>query len=372
MTSATSPSTLSLPHRPEGELILGCICPGQPQASKQRILEALDSSPDWRYVLEASEKHRVTPLVYRSLRALGFPQTPEMIQKELRRRFYRNAQNNLQLTQELVALDRQFKHRQIPMLPYKGVILSSMVYGAISLRQVWDLDILVHPQTVEKTQALLTLEGFELVQEFDREQTYRHSARPVEVDLHWGLTPAFFPVDISFDTFWQERQPVEVNNSQLSSFSKTDLLLILCLQIAKDCWERQQRIEHLAKVCDLAALIETSPELDWQSIVGRSQQMGTYKITAFAINLARVLFNLKLSQQARSAFPRNKAIDRLIATVCRDLFSDRDRHRSDPDTSYLDFSTRTRQLSFYWQLRERPRDKVQHTWEILKTLTTGL
>jgi hypothetical protein len=45
-------------------------------------------------------------------------------------------------------------------VPYKGPVLAAAVYGHLSLRQIRDLDILVHPSEVRPAGELLISQGY--------------------------------------------------------------------------------------------------------------------------------------------------------------------------------------------------------------------
>jgi hypothetical protein len=42
-------------------------------------------------------------------------------------------------------------------------------------------------------------------------------------------------LDISFQEFWQRKETVILGETSVETFGKEDLLLLLCVQIAKDC-----------------------------------------------------------------------------------------------------------------------------------------
>ncbi|MGC1307360.1 MAG: nucleotidyltransferase family protein [Phormidesmis sp.] len=327
---------------------------------------------DWQYLLQVTEKHRVLPSVYRHLPMPASSQIPSDIQQELRRRFYKNAQRNLRLTQELMQLLKMFDAQSIPVIPYKGTVLAALAYGKLSLRQVWDIDVLVKKQDASKAKEQLLAAGFRLTESFDREESFFHDERDVEIDLHWGLTPFYFPVDLTFEQLWQNRQPVALNHDSVMSFSNEDLLLILCVQIAKDCWERRQHIEHLAKVCDIAALIHTSPQINWDAVMAHASRAGIERIVYFGLYLAHSLIGAALPASIRAKLQSNKAIIRPVRQACEHLFGSFDDDFVEANDSYLDIRLRAKQLRFYFGLRERSRDKTKHVSEILKTIPAAL
>jgi len=350
---------------PEAAILLACLHPHQTAKTKVHTKVLLRRSLDWQYFLQLVEKHRVLPSIYRHLPT---SEIPADIQQTLRRRFYENAQRNLRLTQELMQLLDAFKAQSIDVIPYKGTVLAASAYGKLSMRQVWDIDLLVRKEDVEKSRKLLLSSGFCQTESFDREQSFFHDERDVEVDLHWGLTPFYFPIDLSFEQLWQDRQLIPIQNQSVMSFSSEHLLLILCVQIAKDCWERRQHIEHLAKVCDIAALIHTSPYLNWEAVLSQAKRAGIERIVYFGLCLAQGLLGAELPTRVEGGLESDRALLIPVKQVCKNLFGEYDNDFATADSDYLNIADRTQQMRFYFQLRERSRDKVKHIQEVFKTL----
>ena len=63
--------------------------------------------------------------------------------RDLERRFARNAQRSLRLTQRTAKILACLARRGIEAIPYKGPALAQTVYGDVAMRQFSDLDILI-------------------------------------------------------------------------------------------------------------------------------------------------------------------------------------------------------------------------------------
>jgi hypothetical protein len=353
--------------RPEVELLLPSLRPYLDPSAVEHIQAALNEPLDWDYLLQMVEKHRVLPLFYRNLNSIISDQIPAEISKELRKRFFENVKRNLLLTNELLRLLQLFQATGIRVIPYKGTVLAVSVYGKQALRQVWDLDVLVTEADVPKSRSLLLDEGYHLKETNDREQSFFHDTRNVEVDLHWGLTPIYFPIQFDFERLWGNRKSFVLAETSIVSFSTEDLLLILCIQVAKDAWERRQHLEHLAKVCDIAALLQANPELNWAAVMQQAMDTGISRIVSFGLYLAQNLLGANLPQTVRSAVERDRTAILLAQQVCSQLFGTIDESFASSKTSYLDVGLRMNQLMFYLRMRERWDDKIQHIREILRT-----
>jgi hypothetical protein len=364
---SSSQKILVLHSRPEICLLLDCVCLGLGVSTGEQIQAMLQQQLDWDFLLRMVEKHRVLPQFYTSLNSTATSLIPTEVAKALRRRFYENVKRNLLLSRELLHLLQLFQAADIQVVPYKGTVLASALYGKQSLRQVWDIDVLVAPADVPKSKELLLQQGYHLKESNDREQSFFHSDRQVEVDLHWGLTPFYFPIHLDFAYLWERCQPMTLAETTITSFAPEDLLLILCIQVAKDCWERRQHLEHLAKVCDIAALLQTYPTLNWATVMQQATSTGAIRIVNFGLYLAQGLLGAELPASIDEQVHNDGMAIALAQQVCAQLFGPIDQSFTGARNSYFDMGLRIRQLNFYLRMRERWQDKIEHFWQILQT-----
>ncbi len=320
--------------------------------------------------MQFAEKHRVIPLLYHGLRLSCPDAIPREIYHDLKGRFYANIHKNFLLTNELIRLISVFRAQNIRSIPYKGTVLASSVYGKLSFRQVWDIDFVVHQRDFNKSGDLIFSEGYKLKESFDREQTFFCDERGIEIDLHWGITPIYFPVSFDFDDFWCRTKIIKLLGTDIRSFSVEDLLLILCIQVAKDSWERLQRLEHVIKVCDIAELVHNNQTLDWKKTFERARRTGAERILHFGLYLARNLLYAPIHEYILRAVQRDKAAVLLANQVSRELFGEEDQSFAPARNSLRDIRLRFRQLIFYLRMRERFQHKLTYLWDIFRTLIT--
>src|SRR5262245_37055919 len=161
---------------------------------------------DWNYLLETANNQRVTPLLYWQLNAVCPEGVPRDVLDDLHHHFRVNSFKNVFLTHKLVDLLNLFRAHGIPAIPFKGPALAVSVYGNLALRQFGDLDILVRKPDYERTQRLLTDQGFRRRAEFENEIGFNDPSGRVVVDLHWRLAALDFPSPLSFDYLWKRLQ----------------------------------------------------------------------------------------------------------------------------------------------------------------------
>lgn len=360
-----------VPHiNPEGKILLLCLHPTIDEQTNQHITEIINEGIDWNYLLKIADKHRVMAMVYRCLNNLTNLKIPAYISKQLRNSFLSNSKRNLLITNKLFKIISLFSKENIRVIPYKGTVLAGCVYGKLSLRQVYDIDIIIDRQDLESTRKLLISQGYQLKENFDHEQSYFNPTNQVEIDVHWQFTPFYFPLKVSFDDLWQNRQILSLNNQKIETLSSEDLLFLLCIQIAKDCWERKQKIEYLAKVSDIAQVIAKTPDLNWLELFNKGENQDTQRIIYFALILAHNLFKITLPDNIIKQLEQDEIAINLAQTVCSSLFTKEDENPSPSRNSLWDWNLRIRQLNFYFNLRSNWKYKMLYILSIINVILT--
>ena len=261
-------------------------------------------------------------------------------------------------TQELLKLLQLFEAHQIPVLPYKGPALALALYGNLSLRPFCDLDLLIHPQDLVRVKPLLAAQGYDTLavddaQEAanlwsDSERDFVRQDGKVVLDVHWRITPRFFPFELPVEELWQRRQSLSLLGTPVSTLAPEDLLLALCVHGAKECWGK------LKWICDVAELIRAYPNLDWDRVLGQAKQLHSQRMLLLGVGLVQELLGVRLPETVLAAIERDGALPALMQQVCSYLFG------SQPGQS--------RQLSltlFRLRVRDRISDQLEYfVWRL--------
>lgn len=339
---------------PELELILCCARSKLGSVELQRIKTLLQQTIDWDYFITTAKLHKVTPLMYLNLAQINNTE-PGIIPPEIVKRLQGYTQaitrSNLLFVREFLSLIQLFQNHNISAIPYKGLVLAASVYGDLSLRQFADLDFLVSRTEYIPAQQLLTQQGYYAPpqNDVDWERGFLHPQKKIGVDLHQGLTPVYLPVYIDFSGLWERMQPVSIGGATVHSFSPEDLLIILCVQLAKDS---QWTAEVLLKVCDIAELLRINPDLDWNFIQQQCTKLGTKRISLFSLGVAQRLLQAKLPIQIQQRIETDIIAQTAIEQVCSEFFQRSE--QSFRDRTYVE-------RPYLMKLaRERWQDKVKY------------
>jgi hypothetical protein len=293
------------------------------------------------------------PLLYQALRAAGSDAIPMAALAQLRTYYQANTTHNLFLAGELLQVLQLLDTHGIPALPFKGPVLAVSVYGKLALRQFSDLDLFVHKRDYRRARQLLIAHGYQCIKEFDWESCLVHDTRRVAIDLHQGIVPHQFHVSFDFERVWTYRQPICLVGTTVSTLAPEDLLLVLCVQVAKDTWgtlfqPSECRYDSLLKICDIAALLRARPDLDWDRVLADTRRLGAQRMLVFGLRLASELLGIALPQEVRFRVQAHPMLSGLMAHTRAQLFDE-------ADTSATTALTPAR---FHCAIRERWRDKV--------------
>jgi hypothetical protein len=325
--------------------------------SSDRIQALLQQQLDWDYLLQTAPLHGMIPLLYTHLQAICPEAVPPDILERLQNHYQGNAQRNLFLTGELLKFLDLFQQHEIAAVPFKGPILAASIYGNLALRQFGDLDILIHKQDVIKAKELMLAQGYQLemisltkaqeaayIQSQAEYNFWRaEGSSRINVELHWGIVPGDFARAIAPECFFSPLEPISLQQKTILTFTPENLLLILCIQRSKHLWER------LDWICDIAEILRTHPQMNWQQVIEKATQLGCRRMLFLGLYLAKELLQAELSQVVWENVQTDPQVEAIALKVTQRLFQQND----NLPRAYI------RSL-FHLQTKERLQDKVEY------------
>jgi hypothetical protein len=308
--------------RVEDELLVSCARTriDLPRVEQIRSLLRMDIS--WPYLIAAAEAHKVQPLLYRALRASDPEAVPAGVMNTLHGLFCDDMLRGAHLVGELLTLLNLLEHHGIPAIPIKGPVLAVLAYGNVSLRKFSDLDILVDRRDVLRTWDLLATHGYEPKFSLKPSQAttlldYRHAypfvgADGAKVEIHWSITPRSFSFPLDLTPFWTRVGSISMRGVSVPSFSPEDTLLILCVHGSRHAWRR------LEWICDVAELVNATPQMDWQAILARAG--GVRGELLMGLYLAKNVLNASVPDEVVRKISGDWEVQRLGSLVRDQLF----------------------------------------------------
>jgi len=250
-------------------------------------------SVDWESFRLLAIAHHVLSLAYRCVAELPSGAVPAQVLTRLRQQFAANSIRNVSLARELVRIMRGLDESSIESLTFKGPSLAIDAWGDITARQFGDLDLLVRTRDLCRAAEVLTKLGyvssisararreaqrFGGFQEF--EEVFEHRDGNAQIDLHWRLTPASFPLS-----------PPETELFARAGAVEFDLLIYLCVHAAKHGWS------SLGAITDIAALQKRIDNLDYAEILSCASQLGARRAVLAGLLLAAQIADAKIGEK---------------------------------------------------------------------------
>jgi hypothetical protein len=311
------------PWTPEAELLVWCARTVVSDAHKARIRHRVQESLDWAVLIEMARYHGVTPLLYRNLAALCADLVPADTLAWIRQKTHAGALLNHSLAQELGRLCEAFDQHGVPVMPIKGATLALSAYGDVTLRDFTDMDLLIPEGALEAARAILLAQGYERktpATESDHAEGPYHvfvkKRTLFRVDLQWVMAHEHFTFQMDRPEFWAQRMPVRLGNKMVQGLAPEELLLLLCVHGSKHAWEQ------LKWVCDVAELLRSHPDLDWERIFSHASAWGCRRLLSIGLALAQRVLDAPLPAGVRARYAADRPVQMLSARMPATLLAD--------------------------------------------------
>jgi Uncharacterised nucleotidyltransferase len=323
MSSLNMCDTTSL--TPEMRLLLASARKTLRPTDSDRIIELGHGPLDWQTFLHLLDRHYVLPLVWHSLGTFEGIPIPELIRRSLKREAEKNVQYALLQVAELLRLVQHFECAGIPVMPLKGPVLTIQAYGALALRHVGDLDLLINPASVGDADRILLDAGYirttpgctlsasqtRAFMRIRKDFTYIHGTRGVHVELHWRWCQNAYLFPLSFEELYARRVFVKISNACIAAMPREALLLYLCAHGAHTGWFR------LKWLCDIPALIDDNVELDMAALVRQARDLGVSRMLAQGLLLAHHVLDMPLPSLLSEVIRRERIVQQGLVHIAK-------------------------------------------------------
>jgi hypothetical protein len=275
--------------RPEIELMLKCARNWPDEAADARIVELLSEQIDWAFLLRIADRHRMKPFLYWNLKEKHFEHLPATVREKLEQRFMANARANLLAMGRMIRLLAEFEEAGIPVIAFKGPLSTYHLYGTPGLREFLDLDLLVAPDDVVRTNELLISSGLRpsvllSARQLSALVRFRNEfsfiRKGLHVDLHWKLLYQCYDLEVDHCELWDRSVKTEIEGRAVRTLGPSDFFFYLGMRAAIDCWSSIYRIIDLATAVRTMSPQEFSVALDGASRVGKLRALNVGLLVA--------------------------------------------------------------------------------------------
>lgn len=289
--SADQPVRQPLNAATECFLLLCLRSRWHPASLDQAAEWARQEQIQWQALSDYAESAGVAPLLYDGIR--GRAMTPPAFEQALERGYQRSAMANAMLSVELSRLLGLLAQGGVPAIVLKGAALGDTLYGNSALRPMTDLDLLLHPEDVERALHLLQAQGYAWNEvephpgmrlDFENELVLRTPGpAPLPIELHWHLFDSpFYQQRIDETWFWDTAQPVRLAESEAQALGLEANLLYLSAHYVLH--HRGQGLRWLVDIALLTARYQA--QIDWPLLLLQAQAL--YLVTPLQVVLEQL------------------------------------------------------------------------------------
>lgn len=254
--------------------LMTLLMDGQPEREQ---LTALPHH-SWKTIIEEAIAQRVAAILFRWLNNLNHQHLiPIHLLNLLKQQMVRQAAWNLLLTKELGRILAACQQRGIACIPIRGPVFAAQLYGDCSMRQMDDLDLLVHREDLSSIKEIFDHLGYArheqrpgFLETFSYSLEFIHPRHGVMVEPHWTLVYPPFVATAAMEPIWARAVKQRLMGMDTWTLSQADLVLHLFLHLL-------HKGEHtpLLWYYELDTLIsQKQSPLDWNVFVHQAQAMG--------------------------------------------------------------------------------------------------
>jgi len=281
----------------------------------------------WEETIEASREHGILPILYSELSA-NESVFPADALKRARSEFERNAFHCIANAAELLEVLNEFEKDHIAAIPFKGVVLGASAYGDITSRTAGDIDVLIYYRDLLRATRVLKERGYELktkvledgspeaVNYF--EYHFQRANDGMVLELRWRLELAQprYRHDLGMDWAWPRRRTVKLGGADVPAFDAVAGLLMLCMHGSKHVWSR------LIWICDVAKMLESEPDLDWDSALREAKRVGLWRCLALGVLLAHHVAGAQVPDEVLRRFEKDRTARKLAEALERSVLEE--------------------------------------------------
>ncbi|WP_072013759.1 nucleotidyltransferase family protein [Myxosarcina sp. GI1] len=280
----------------------------------EAIENLLRQNINWAELIEIAKQHKVMPLVYQSLKDTCPNAVPKNILDNLQLFFKKNLRRNLLLTSELLKLVDLFKKHKIPVIAFKGPTLTALAYGNLALREIQDLDILVHESDFVKAEQLLISYGYWLRVRVPWEAHYQRNDL-YSLDLHQDIVPKHLSCFSSSNYLWEHIEFISLSGINVLTLSLETSLIVLCLNGTKECWQ------NLNRICDVAELLRSHPNIDWERLIIKINKLRCKRLVLVGIFISSNFLDIPLNDTILRHIKADRVAQSIAENIKKRLFS---------------------------------------------------
>jgi hypothetical protein len=252
---------------------------------------------DWVFLERIITSHQIHPIIYKVL-SVHSGGVEAVFLAALRSYCRSIAAGNLQKLSELTIAYKAMREAGAQAIPYKGVILSNLLFGDYITRETADIDFLLKSTSFTRAAAALSALGFTpryYNPDFERQFlktshelsfSKETTSGPIKIELHWAATNHMMKVPLGNDDIMGELQSIQLMGSDVEILTLQHHLLVLLVHHGvNDVWR------VLRHGLDIALFVHRlNEQIDWQALHAATVKYKICHTTQVGLQINNYLF----------------------------------------------------------------------------------
>ena len=304
----------------ESELLTRCCAAS---ATGSAAIGELAARPvDWNRFLALANRNGVAPLAGARLGADAAAYLPPHLARALALSYQVNALRSNHLAGCAAEIADSFAASEVPAIAIKGPALAIAAYGDVALRVFGDLDFMVRLADLPRAAEALVRIGYssatylaEAVESgFFADVSLDFSRQDSVVDLHWQLSPSYFPFAPEGEQIWDRTAEIDLLGRRVRVLGPADSILFQACHGAKHGWMT------LAQICDFARVLANAATGSWPDLLADARRAGSLRMLLLGAELAQSLRLCEVPPELLDAVRRDSRVAALGRRVRRGIF----------------------------------------------------
>ena len=324
------------------------------QTSKSEVLY-FSNEVDWAEILVLARRHGIRPILLKATEHTEVPKTyRDLLVNQCRKIIMSNF--NLLREKNKIAdylIKQQLKHEHL-----KGVTLAIRAFDDIGMREMSDIDILLHPDDIESVGQFLMSRGYQAETQIPKKwmwwymynnceynyDYYKNEHRKFHVEPHWFLGTRVLQMNIGLSDLYKYWNPED------GKLPPELLLITVCAHHGTDMCRR------LKYVVDIYAIIAKYKDvIDWDHLLHISRDLKMGNIVLLCIDQVIEEFHIDLP---------NRIQELIKLKISRRLSSDIMSQRAQYMPSQKKLGYHFKRFRFQLLVRERVSTRLKVLWNI--------
>ena len=266
---------------------------------EHKWLEAIPQQT-WEAIIDDAIAQRVGPILFHWLNhSAPRLQIPGHSRQQLRQHIIQHTTWNLILTNELQRILRTCQARRIQCIPIRGPILAAQLYGDDAIRQMDDLDLLVHYEDLSTVNEIFHQLGYAphehrsgFLETYSYSLEFYDPRHGVIVEPHWNLAYPPATTGAAMGPVWARTERRRILDFETATLCHADLLVHLCLHLL-----HKGTHTPLLWYYELDRLIRLEGDsLSWEVVIAQAREMDQAALIAEVLTTVVHQFHSPVSE----------------------------------------------------------------------------